>query len=507
MDQHHKIKTIDELLDILDDKCRSSKTVVMCHGVFDIVHPGHIRHLIYAKSKADILVASLTADVYVDKAMYRPFVPQDIRALNLAVLEMVDYVIIDENPTPLENLRLIKPAFFAKGYEYQASGVGQKTQEEVELIAGYGGEVLFTPGDVVFSSSSLLEQGTPDLGAEKLAAVMRDSEISFAGLVGVLGQFRNASVHVVGDTIVDTITHTALLGSSGKTPTLSVQTDSQRDFVGGAAVVALHLAAAGAKVTFTTVLSSDDPLRHFVLAELCKAGIQVIGLDTLARPITRKNVFVCGDHRLLKVDTVDNRPISDPLLEKICHYISTVKAEAVVFSDFRHGIFNSHTIPVLSRAIPPCWKIADSQVASRWGNIADFKYFDLLTPNEREARFAMGDQDTGVLPLMEKLVRSTKCHNAIMKLGAHGVVACEDLGKLRYGVLDSFARRVVDPVGAGDALLAYATLGLIYGSGRIGAILGNVAAALECEVEGNIPITNNAVAKRLEELRRCALPS
>ena len=77
----------------------------MCHGVFDLVHPGHIRHLLYAKSKADILVASLTADRHITKGAYRPLVPQDLRALNLAALEMVDYVVIDPNATPLEEPR------------------------------------------------------------------------------------------------------------------------------------------------------------------------------------------------------------------------------------------------------------------------------------------------------------------------------------------------------------------------------------------------------------------
>ena len=94
----------------------------MCHGVFDLVHPGHIRHLLYAKEKADILVASLTADAHITKAQYRPFVPQDLRALNLAALEMVDFVVIDLNPTPIDNIARIQPDYFAKGYEYADGG-------------------------------------------------------------------------------------------------------------------------------------------------------------------------------------------------------------------------------------------------------------------------------------------------------------------------------------------------------------------------------------------------
>ena len=86
---------------ILGPAPRADK-VIMCHGVFDIVHPGHVRHLLYAKSKANVLIASLTADRHIDKGMYRPHVPQDLRALNLAAFEMIDYVVVDENATPLE---------------------------------------------------------------------------------------------------------------------------------------------------------------------------------------------------------------------------------------------------------------------------------------------------------------------------------------------------------------------------------------------------------------------
>src|SRR5580700_3658446 len=132
----HKIKTVDELREAIGSRPRP-KTVVMCHGVFDLVHPGHLRHLLYAKSKADILVASLTTDVHIHKANYRPFVPEDLRALNLAALEMVDYVVIDINPTPIENITRLQPDYFAKGYEYQDGRINPKTQLEIDALSSY----------------------------------------------------------------------------------------------------------------------------------------------------------------------------------------------------------------------------------------------------------------------------------------------------------------------------------------------------------------------------------
>jgi len=503
----HKVKSLDQLADAVGKRPRE-RSVVMCHGVFDLVHPGHIRHLLYAKSKADILITSLTADIHIHKAHYRPFVPQDLRALNLAALEMVDYVIIDEEATPLRNIARIQPDFFAKGYEYQAGSLHPKTQEELETIESYGGELLFTPGDIVYSSSALIESGPPDISVDKLLMLMQAERLSFGDLRSILTKFAGVEVHVVGDTIVDSLTHTTMIGGMTKTPTPSVRFDGRQDFIGGAAIVAAHLAAAGAKVTFSTVLG-EDVLRDFVLSGLEKLSVSVNPILDRTRPTTQKNAFVCSDYRLLKVDTIDNRSISDHILEEFAARIRNVPAQAVVFSDFRHGIFNRRTIPALIDAIPRgAFRVADSQVASRWGNILDFKGFDLITPNEREARFSMADQDTGIRPLAAQLHEQAECRMIILKLGDRGVLTCRQ-GKgndLRsFFVVDSFVERVVDAVGAGDALLAYSTLAMITDGSEVAAtILGSLAAALECEIDGNLPVSRDDVAHRVEVIEKRA---
>jgi len=216
---------------------------------------------------------------------------------------------------------------------------------------------------------------------------------------------------------------------------------------------------------------------------------------------------VCGDYRLLKVDTLDNRSITDKQAEMIAGQISNVHAEAVVFSDFRHGIFNRRTIPGLTSVIPQgAFRVADSQVASRWGNILEFKGFDLLTPNEREARFALADQDTGVRPLAAKLHEEADCKTVILKLGDRGVLTCrrgKENDPRSFFVVDSFADKVVDAVGAGDALLAYATLSLLTDESEVAAsVLGSMAAALECEYDGNIPIGRSDLLGRIDMVEK-----
>lgn len=496
----HKIKSPQQLRDMLGAPPRAER-VIMCHGVFDVVHPGHVRHLLHAKSKAPVLIASITADRHIAKGQHRPHVPQDLRAVNLAAFEMIDYVVIDENPTPLENLRIIQPDFFAKGYEYTSNGTPPKTAEEMAVVHSYGGEIIFTPGDIVYSSSSLINLAPPSLKLEKLEILMDHRGVTFDHLRRTLDRLAGHRLHVVGDTIVDSYTHCAMIGGQSKTPTLSVQFEKRVDFVGGAAVVAKHCRAAGAEVTFTTVLGGDA-YKNVVVDDLAAAGIKVNPIIDKSRPTVNKNAIVVGGYRLLKIDTLDNSSITDTILGQMTEAVRREPADAVIYSDFRHGIFNRRTIPDFIRALPDrTYRVADSQVASRWGNITEFKGFDLITPNEREARFALADQDLGIRPLASNLYDTAQCKLLILKLGERGVLACnspdhESLDS--FFVIDSFVERVVDPVGAGDALLAYSTLAMLTnGDDAQAAIIGSIAAGCECECDGNIPITPDHVRAKL----------
>ena len=500
-----KVKTREELREIIGAPPRA-KSVIMCHGAFDLVHPGHVRHLTYAKSKADILVASLTSDAHISKAHYRPFVPQQLRSMNLAALEVVDYVIVDENETPLENIEFLKPDFFAKGYEYFDGGVHPKTEKEIAALSSYGGEVIFTPGDVVFSSSAFIELAPPKIAADKLTALMNSEEVTLATLRDGVESLKGISVHVLGDTILDSYVYGRPIGSSAtKTPTLSIKYERQVDFAGGAAIVARHLREAGAEVLFSTVMGDDDR-KEFVLQEMKTHGVRCDVEIDKTRVTTQKSAYIAGGYRLLKVDRVDNRPISERILEKFKNALGSSGADAVVFSDFRHGIFSPATIAQLSAAVPDkAFKVGDSQVASRWGNILDFHGFDLITPNEREARFALGDQDSVIRPLALELYKRAKCRTLILKLGARGILTyrAPNPDVRSFFTVDSFTEKVVDPIGAGDALLAYATLALVAtGSQVIASILGSVAAAIACEHEGNQPVSPAEVLEKLDVLEK-----
>ena len=506
MGYKNKILSPSSLLKKIGQFPRSKgNKIAMCHGVFDLVHPGHIRHLSYAKTQADLLIVSITSDIHVHKDSLRPYVPQQLRAENLAALEIVDYVIIDSQPTPLKNIENIKPDFFVKGYEYIDGKVDEKTKVEIQTLKKYGGAFLSTPGDFILSSSKIIKESQPDLSLIKIKSLLEGERLSINKIRTFVDRFKNTPVFVLGDSIIDTYIETDLIGNNAKTPTFSTRYINERKYVGGAAIIAKHLSKAGANVTFCSVLGNDK-LGKYIKRDLKKSNILDETIELNHRPTTDKKYFIADNYRLLKVDTVDNSPIPQEIVKRITNKIKKIRKGILIFADFRHGIFNKNSIPNFVKAINSgVFKVADSQVASRWGNILDFKNFDLITPNEKEARFSLADQDTTIRPLASRLYNEARCKNMILKLGEKGTITFRRKMKKNdfrsFFVIDALEKHAVDPVGCGDALLSYAALGLFHSKNIvISSLLGSISAALESKINGNEPITLDEILKKLSSL-------
>ena len=208
----------------------------------------------YAKDKADLLIASLTADVHATKADFRPYVPRG--PAGREPRRARDGRLRDHRPACHAHRAHQVPAarLLRQGLRVLLRGRSPRTQEEIDTLESYGGEIVFTPGDVVYSSSRLIESSPPKLGVEKLLALMESEGFGFDRLREALTIMRGVRVHVVGDTIVDSYSHCSLLGATAKSPTFSVKHERTEVFAGGAAVVAKHVKAAGGDVSFSTVL-------------------------------------------------------------------------------------------------------------------------------------------------------------------------------------------------------------------------------------------------------------
>src|SRR5262245_37524814 len=147
MSAERKILTLQQLLDLRAGAADSGRTLVHCHGCFDIVHPGHIHHLEYARSLGDLLVVSVSTDTNVNKGVDRPLIPDDLRAKSLAALECVDAVYLNPDPTAVQLLEQLKPDLYVKGREYEKN-FDPRFAAERETVTRNGGRVVFSSNDI-----------------------------------------------------------------------------------------------------------------------------------------------------------------------------------------------------------------------------------------------------------------------------------------------------------------------------------------------------------------------
>jgi rfaE bifunctional protein nucleotidyltransferase chain/domain len=149
------MKSVSEGAELAAAWRRDGRRIVFTNGVFDILHPGHLRYLQHARSLGDILVIGLNSDASVrrNKGADRPINPQEERAEVLEALECVNLVVLFDEDTPAEIIRAIQPDILVKGADWAEDAiVGRDTVEAL------GGRVVRVPVEPGFSTTAIIER-------------------------------------------------------------------------------------------------------------------------------------------------------------------------------------------------------------------------------------------------------------------------------------------------------------------------------------------------------------
>lgn len=495
-----KIVERPELLQAVAAARHAGHTIVHCHGCFDIVHPGHLRYLEFARRQGDLLIVSVTGDNQIDKGNLRPFIPQELRAENLAALEFVDWVYVNPYPTAEAILADVRPDFYVKGREYERSDDPGFLAER-RVVEAHGGRVLFSSGEVVFSSTRLLEAigQRHDLASRRLAYLCSRHEVNAARIDAILSGMRDRRLLVIGDAILDRYVFCDEAEAAHEAPMLSLKALEEQEYVGGAAIVARHAAALGASTMLLTAGGDDDGSRR-VRTTLEREGVDLVMLPVrTSTPCTMR--YVVDDSKVLRVERGDYTPL-DPngqrdAMAELTQRIDDV--DAVLWCDYGYGMITSR---LLERALPLIrakGRIIAADASGPRGNLLAFAGADLLCPTERELRTAWHDFEQGLSKLAWETLNRTGARHLTVTLGKRGVVAFdrqsqdparpEYRGRLLSEQLPSLGERTVDALGCGDAFLATATLALTAGANLMqAAYVGSAAAALELAATGNVPI-------------------
>ncbi len=501
-----KIKNLDEIAEIISFKKSQGKRIVLCHGVFDLLHIGHIKHFKEAKNMGDILVVSVTPDQFVNKGPGRPAFNTSLRLEALSALECIDFVFANKWKTAQETIKIIQPNIYCKGPDYKdhSSDLTGKITDEEAAIKFVGGKIMYTD-DITFSSSSLLNK-YGDLHSQQHEAFIRDiaKNNSFESINLKLDSLKNLKVLVIGETIIDQYVFCEALGKSGKEPVLVVRNLETQEYLGGALAIARHLSDFCNNVSLLSFLGEDNEYKSFI-KENIEENIQLNFLNKSNSPTIVKRRFVDSIDRkkILGVYSINDSALNKEEEAKFLESFDKLSKEhdLVIVSDYGHGIITPKIADYISKTDK--FVSLNAQVnAANIGTHSVRKYHDIncLIINATELHYEMRQRDGDSEKLALKLKKIIKANYITVTKGKDGAFLFND--KTVPVNCPGFAVEVVDKIGSGDALLALLSV-CLYSKidDDLSLFIGSLAAAQSVETIGNSkPVNKVTLLKTISHL-------
>lgn len=463
----------------------ADKRICFLAGNFNIVHPGHLRLLKFAAEIGDVVVVGIHPDSWAGVTL-----PGALRLEGIKAISFVDHaMLLDGGPEDM--IAALKPDFVVKGKEFES-----RDNPEAEIVESYGGKLLFSSGEVGFSSISLLRKEFSELDFttihKPLDYVARHG-FNFPTLKRDLRKFKGQRVLVIGDLIIDDYITCDPLGMSQEDPTLVVSPIETETFVGGAGVVSAHARGLGGDVRFFSVVG-DDASALLARGILEEKGIALDFFIDTTRPTTRKRRYRAHGKTLLRVNELRQHAISPDLMNEMMEKIEAQLAttDVLLFSDFNYGCLPQALVDAIVEKAQTRGVLmaADSQASSQLGDVSRFRGMALLTPTEREARLATHDFNTGLAHLSETLCIKAKAQNVVITLGSEGLLIWGSKKDIyQADRLPAFNALPKDVAGAGDSLFTSMSMALRAGIDIWeSAYIGGLAAACQVSRVGNAPL-------------------
>ena len=472
------------------------KKVAFVYGNFNIFHPGHLRLLKFAKESSDYLIVGVNSDKLANNSN---LLEEDIRLESIKSTSYVDEVFL-LNEDVLEYIKRKKPDILVKGKEFE-----NRYNPEEEIMKTYGGKILFSSGEIGFSSLNLLQKDfeISFLNLSHDNNFIKRHKIDKTKLIDFINRFSDLNILVIGDTIIDEYITCDAIGMSQEDPTIVVTPISNKKFIGGAAIVASHAKTLGANVSYVSVLGDDENF-EFTHDYLTSLGINTYLLKDSTRPTTLKQRFRAQNKTLLRVNHLKQHNISKDLEEKILeNFVDDLEDyDLIIFSDFSYGVLTKNIIEniTLYAKKKSIVMVADSQSSSQIGDISKFKNMDIVTPTEREIRLSINDFESGLVVLSEKLHKKSNSKYIFTTLGSEGILIYNSTqNELLTDNIQALNTNAKDVSGAGDSLLTCSSMAKVVGANIWeSAYLGSIAAAIQVSRLGNIPIKKEELLHELD---------
>lgn len=435
--------------------------VVLCHGCFDVLHTGHIYHLEKARALGARLVVSITHEDFAKRPLR---FSAELRKQALEALRCVDEVLVVRDRTAEAAIHQVRPQFYVKGREYADLELDPSGDiyREKQAVESHGGELIFTDDRVVFSATKLKDADSP------FADISRDYRFRLPDVLRFIKDVSELKVCVVGETILDRWTPVTAEGVSNKStcPTALVKGASE-DQLGGAYVIARHLAGFVGQLDLITpdfrgvyAGELDERIHHcfYTTGHIIKERLYDPNLNTKIFEIKHYNLPQSYEH-------------SDDLSSY----------DVVIVADFGHDMISQSAAARFSALKNYLAVMAQTNSSNLGFNRIDkYPSAQLYCIDTKEMKLCLNLNEPVDWPFhLHELRRYIRFDKLLVTRGMDGALHYQASDLTPFPAL---SRKIVDPIGAGDAFFSLSALAgyLDYPPEQI-LLLGSLAAALNTQ--------------------------
>lgn len=490
-----KVQSLDSLPKILEAHRSQNHKIIHCHGVFDLLHIGHIKHLNAAKQLGDILIVSITPDHFVNKGPHRPAFPEKLRAEALAALSCVDYVTINRWPTAVEIINLLKPDIYVKGI-VKTNGKRDHTDaitDEEKAVEQMGGKLVLTDEET-YSASALINRFM-DVFTPEAASFLENlrSTYSVDEIIGHVQAIRPLKVLTVGEIILDEYVFCSQMGKANKEAVLAVRYNYTEIYAGGILAIANHVSNVCDNVSVASLIGEVEPHADFIKKQLNDNVLANLIVNEGARTIIKRRfVEEYLGTKMFEVYVMDSDRLASHHENQVCEELESILPDydVVIVADYGHGMLTEKAISLLCEKA----KFLAVNTQTNAGNmgfntISKYPRADFISIAEPEIRLDMRDMDSDIRLLIEATAKKLSCDQLVVTRGKLGAL-CFHADKGFYDV-PAFAIKMLDRIGAGDAFLSLTAPLAANGTPmEIIGFIGNVAGAEACAIMGNKTAVN-----------------
>ncbi|MFA5317956.1 MAG: PfkB family carbohydrate kinase [Patescibacteria group bacterium] len=490
-----KVKNLTELAGILSRLKSQGKKIVHCHGVFDLLHVGHTRHLREAKEQGDVLIVTITGDGCIDKGIGRPVFNAEYRAEALANLAFVDYIAVIHSATAVETIKLLKPDVYCKGEDVADNNKegmikNRPLYQEEQAIKEVGGRIYFTMNTgLIQSSSELLNKFFPVFPKETKEFLTKFKNQYSAGQIqNCLDQIQKIKVLFIGETIIDQYAYVATLGKAPKDDNLSTIYSHYQKFAGGVIACANLAANFCQKIDVISVMGHNNEEYNWLKKNLKKNVTAKLYQNQGGKTIIKRRYLDPAFYRkLFEVNIIDKGNFLDKELEqKILRQLEQTisQYDAVIVMDYGHGLMTRNIIEFLFQRAKFLAVSTETNSANAGFNLITQKYSraDYICLDKPELQLAAHDQQSDLKKLIKQIAEQLEAKKIIITLGHRGALVYDSHNYMHIPI---FSQKVVDTTGADDAYFAVSSL---LASQDIplpmAGFVGNVIGALAVEILG-----------------------